>query len=98
NIQHVSVSFDADDEKFSITTGTAGAASSIETVAPAANTDLFHLLGIHDVGTDENRVAEGSEGVFSVVGAASVNAIAETDTSTVTVDGVSLQVTWKQIG
>ncbi|WP_413378381.1 flagellin [Alkalihalobacillus sp. 1P02AB] len=96
DIQRVAVGFDNDE--FTVTSGSQGSASTI-TVEAGIENGLFDTLNV--IANDAvNPVASesGTEGLFSVQGAAGVGAVGTGDTSTVTIDGTEISVTWAETG
>lgn len=98
-----SVSVTADNGDITIKSGTTGGTSSISFVAndistddPVVDPNIWNIAGYKDAASSPD--VKGTEGEFSAAGLGAVNSIAVTDKSTVTVDGVELEVTWSNVG
>jgi len=93
NIAHVAVSSSAaTDGKITISSGTTGDTSTIQFTPTDAN-DLFTALGYAGA-----QSATGTEGTFSVAGAAEASALQATDSMGVTIDGTTINVTLANTG
>lgn len=95
DLDHVSVT--AATDKITVTSGSTGATSSvaITTSATGAN-NLWEIAGYGVAVT--TLTDSGINGAFTTAGAANWSAVAAGDTSTVTVDGVAIKVTWANVG
>ncbi len=93
------ISVMADGDKITITSGTTGGASGITfdaaKIESAGDGNIWNIAGYaSEVGAN----VAGTEGVFTAAGLGAANSIDAADKSTVTVDGVELEVTWAQVG
>ncbi|PKG22078.1 flagellin N-terminal helical domain-containing protein [Niallia nealsonii] len=96
SIANVSVTASADTNgSISIKSGSVGETSTVDIISNAASKSL----GVTDADDGTDTVsAKGSEGVFSVAGAAAVNAIGATDKINLTVDGTEIEVALATVG
>jgi flagellin len=97
NIADISVTAAAN--KISIQSGSTGKPSSVETtVTTTGANNLWEIAGF-DVSAAATLKGTGqTDGTFTTAGAANWSAVNATDTSTISIDGTDVKVTWAQVG
>jgi flagellin len=97
NVAKVSVT--ADSNQITIKSGSTGGTSGIKfdaaTVASAGDANIWNIAGHASAASVDES---GTEGEFSAAGLGAANSIAAGDKSTVSIDGVDLEVTWANVG